>query len=902
MRRGWIGWVSFVLITWLVASHFSELAELPHALRQGHPHWILLAILLQAAYYVLFAYLYQAAMRAVDVQSRGPELLPVILSGMFVNVAVPSLGLAGATVMVNDAAQRGQPAAGAAAGVLLVRVADLCGIALILILGTTWLYGHGALQIGQVVGMLITFGVLAGMAGSLLVGMRNPRALRRLLAMLADAWRRRGGALARRFAFDDAWIDRNAADFSAASHSIGAHPVWILLALGAAMAANFCNVASLYALFRAFDQPIESGALLAGLAVAMLFFVIDLSPQAAGLAEGAMAAVYYALGVPLGTAALVALAWRGLAFWIPVAVGFALLRRAAPYGLRARSRAEASGVRAMALMVAMLGVVSVLSAVAPSAGARLTAMRHVLPHYAEHGFRTLEALTGYALLLLAGNLWRRKRMAWLMSLGLLLVLVSVHVVRAIHGPPLPHAVPALIAFSLAYWLWHLRFHFHAASDPPSVWKGVRVLAASMAFTVTYGVLGYWLLGALFKVPFSLQRALGQTVAMLTQFYDPGLMPPWPAGRWLASSIYTVGIGSFAYSLWMIFKPVLAGPSREATARIKAASVVEAHGRTPLACFALFDDKSYFFSKGGSLVAYAVKGHTAVALGDPIGPAEDVPAALREFKEHARRNDWDTAYYQTMPDHLTAYRDAGYDALCIGNEAIVDLSGFSLSGGTYKSLRTTVNRITRLGHRCEIHEPPLDDALLDELETISNEWLTMMKGTEKRFSLGAFERAYIRACPVVAVHTPDGAVSAFCNILHEFQKPELTVDLMRRRTQIENGTMDFLFATLFAWGKEKGFATFNLGLSPLAGVGAGVADPPSEKAIHFMYQHLNQFYNFKGLHAFKEKFHPTWSPRYLIFQGAAALPTLAVALIRVHSGDDFLIELARDAWHSVQVRR
>ena len=51
--------------------------------------------------------------------------------------------------------------------------------------------------------------------------------------------------------------------------------------------------------------------------------------------------------------------------------------------------------------------------------------------------------------------------------------------------------------------------------------------------------------------------------------------------------------------------------------------------------------------------------------------------------------------------------------------------------------------------------------------------------------------------------------------------------------------------------------------------------------------INQFYNFQGLHTFKDKFRPRWEPRYLIYAGAASLPDVVVALIWADSGDRLL---------------
>jgi phosphatidylglycerol lysyltransferase len=258
--------------------------------------------------------------------------------------------------------------------------------------------------------------------------------------------------------------------------------------------------------------------------------------------------------------------------------------------------------------------------------------------------------------------------------------------------------------------------------------------------------------------------------------------------------------------------------------------------------------------------------------------------VQEFQQFCARNDWQPAFYQVLPDYLAEYRQAGFDALCIGQEAIVDLKAFTLEGKLGKPLRVPYNHITRLGYQARLHEPPLPDALLVELRSISDEWLTLMHGTEKRFSLGWFDDEYMRGCPVMAVHAADGSIAAFANLISEYQANEATIDLMRHRRDPENGTMDFLFVALLQWAQSQGFDTFNLGLSGLAGVGEQPGDPAVERVLHYIYEHVNEFYNFKGLHAFKEKFHPIWSPRYLIYPGPASLLPVALALLQADSGE------------------
>jgi phosphatidylglycerol lysyltransferase len=548
---------------------------------------------------------------------------------------------------------------------------------------------------------------------------------------------------------------------------------------------------------------------------------------------------------------------------------------------RTRRHYKAWNVRIVSLLTGLMGVINVVSAVTPSLADRMRLLRQILPLQVRYGGRLTAVLAGFALLLLARALWRRKRVAWLLTLVVLAVSVVSQMLKGLNYEE------AALAAALALWLLFLRPHFHARSDPPSLWQGMRTLAAALLFTLAYGVAGFYLLDRHFSVHFGLAAALKQTVIMFAQFYDPGLQPVTRLGRYFADSIYTVSAATLGYALLMLFRPVLVRRLASAVERAEAKAIVQAHGRSALARFTLFDDKSYYFTPGGSVLAYVVKGRIALVLADPIGPVGDAAAAIAGFQGYCARNDWQPAFYQTQPDYLEAYRRAGLMAVCIGHEAVVDVASFSLAGRTNKGLRSAVTKLARLDYQAKLDDPPLPDRFLRELRAVSDEWLTTIRGAEMRFSLGGFHDDYIRNSPVMAVRAPGGFVSAFANVVPEYQRNEITVDLIRHRREVENGTMDFLFAHLIEWAKAHGYTTFNLGLSALAGVGQDADDPAVEKALHYIYEHIYHFYNFKGLHAFKAKFQPGWSPRYLIYPGPASLPAVAIALIRADSGNDFL---------------
>ena len=180
-----------------------------------------------------------------------------------------------------------------------------------------------------------------------------------------------------------------------------------------------------------------------------------------------------------------------------------------------------------------------------------------------HGGRLTAVLAGFALILLAQGLWRRKRMAWLATLVVLLVSAVSHLIKGLDYEE------TLMALGLAVWLVVLRDHFHARSDRPSVQQGLRTLALAFVFTLGYGVLGFYLLDRHYTVNFGFWDALRQTVVMFTQFYDPGLEPVTGFGRYFADSIYIVGFVTFGYALWMLLRPVFVRDPATPEQRLRA---------------------------------------------------------------------------------------------------------------------------------------------------------------------------------------------------------------------------------------------------------------------------------------------------------------------------------------------
>lgn len=176
------------------------------------------------------------------------------------------------------------------------------------------------------------------------------------------------------------------------------------------------------------------------------------------------------------------------------------------------------------------------------------------------------------------------------------------------------------------------------------------------------------------------------------------------------------------------------------------------------------------------------------------------------------------------------------------------------------------------------EPPYQDKLLQELETVSNKWLG--KRREKGFSVGFFDRDYLNKAPVAILRDKDNQLMAFASIMPAYQKGVLSIDLMRYLPNSPSGLMDALFIQLFEWAKENGYHTFNMGMAPLSKVGETRNSFLRERIAANVFENIQYMYSFAGLRKFKEKFNPQWEPRFMVYSKYRSLPLKMIAVARL----------------------
>jgi hypothetical protein len=249
----------------------------------------------------------------------------VVFVSIFVNVAVPTGGASGLALFVDDATRRGQSAARTTAGLLLALTADFSAFAVLLGLGLANLAAMRNLQTYELAAAGILLGIIAGLSVALFLGLWRPWLLLHMLKWVQRVANRVGKWFKLAELLPEHWAANNAMEFSAASAAIAAHPAKLTKAFVVSLLAHLVNFASLYALFIAFFHPIAPGALLAGYTIGNLFWIVSITPQGVGVVEGMMTLVFVSLKVPVGIAAIIVIAYRGLGFWLPLVAGFILI-------------------------------------------------------------------------------------------------------------------------------------------------------------------------------------------------------------------------------------------------------------------------------------------------------------------------------------------------------------------------------------------------------------------------------------------------------------------------------------------------------------------------------------------------------------------------------------------------
>jgi len=555
-----------------------------------------------------------------------------------------------------------------------------------------------------------------------------------------------------------------------------------------------------------------------------------------------------------------------------------------------RNKLKNLELKLVAILVFTSGIIGMINPLFARVSHHPKLFSVLVPYSVYHWSRSITAIAGFCLIYLSFNIWKRKRDAWLGSVALIVISLAfilsrfgLERIQLIHDQSssesvflltlIPHIVSLLALIST-------RSSFTVQSERRKLKVAFKRAAYLILFAFIYGALGFWLLETKdLGMNFSLPDAIARTFEEIT--FQSSSQAATPHGRWLLESLNAIGIATLALILLNLFKPLeyeLATLPRE---RAQAKDALEKFGDSSLDYFKLWHDKSYFFLDTDAFIAYRTERNVAIALGDPTGPPDKTESLTKAFIQFAHNCGWKVAFMQTSPKNLELYERLGLNILKIGEDGVVNLDTFLADTVRKKTFKGPLKKLEKEGFVLEKLSPPHLESVLNEVQEISDQWLSLPGRKERTFTLGTFDRSTLQSENLFVMKNSAGKILAFVNQIRDYCPGEATIDMMRHRTEVPSGSMDFLFARLLVMLHQEGYKYFSLSLAALSGVGDEPGASLEEKAVHLVYEHLNRFFSYKGLRAYKDKFDPEWQERFLIHEGGpAGLIKTTLALVAV----------------------
>lgn len=322
------------------------------------------------------------------------------------------------------------------------------------------------------------------------------------------------------------------------------------------------------------------------------------------------------------------------------------------------------------------------------------------------------------------------------------------------------------------------------------------------------------------------------------------------------------------------------------ARDRLEAWVRQYGANSSSYVLLEGPKQYFTStRVDGFIAYQVSAGVAVIGGDPVCAPESAHILLEDFL--AAMPNRPVCAYQVTPEMLNAFRHAGFKDIQIGNEAIFDLTTFTLAGGQMELVRAATNKARREGVVVFEHYPFALGAgkINQELLAISNEWVQAKGNHEMGFLLGSPMLEHRSAKRYFIACAGGGRIEGFIVCEPIYGRNGYYLDCTRRRADAIRGTMELLTTEIFRLLRDEGYDVASMGLAPLAKLDDPDLrrHPRLTKLMHFAYDRIEGAYDFKHLYRYKAKYHPhAWERRYLCFSQRRLSPRMLYATVQVRN--------------------
>jgi uncharacterized protein (TIRG00374 family) len=326
MRRLLVLALIFLSIIFLL-TRVSEVQTIAETFQKGDWRWLLLAGVLHFGWMMSTGASLQQAYRLMGYKEGVFKMVFLGASANFVNIVAPSGGLGGITVLASDAKTNSRSLGRVVAAAALYILFEYASLLMVIYLGLLILYRReqlGSLELIPTAVLTLGTGFLFTL---LVLGARSSKALSGTMEKLGGVvnWALR--PFTRKKMVDVTLSHEVADDINEALRSIVRSPQRLVIPTLLTLTSKIILILILLSVFRAFNQPYTWQLLITTYSIGYLFYIVSPTPSGIGIAEGATALTMTAFGLPLATATVLAITYRGFTFWLTLLYGVPGMRR-----------------------------------------------------------------------------------------------------------------------------------------------------------------------------------------------------------------------------------------------------------------------------------------------------------------------------------------------------------------------------------------------------------------------------------------------------------------------------------------------------------------------------------------------------------------------------------------------
>lgn len=312
-----------IIVLAIIFVRGDQLEELAATMSQGAAIPLAIAVCTQLGKYFAQSWGYHFAFKAVGETMKPRSTIKLVFGTFFLNTVMPSLNLAGTTLIVDDARRRGiSPGKSTSAALLMQITIDgafttlmLIGFAIlstVLHLSPLWyLFG------------LIVICLVGVMIAMMIVGHRNPSLLIRILTPIARLINKLLVLIKKQPLTP--WVNKTVSSFSEAAGLIKNNPKPVVKTFGCSLIASCCELACFCLVGVAFGVSMPE-ALVCGYVTATLFAMVSITPQGVGFVEAFVTIAFTSFGISAAAGVTIGVVYRGIVFWMPFLIGAILIQ------------------------------------------------------------------------------------------------------------------------------------------------------------------------------------------------------------------------------------------------------------------------------------------------------------------------------------------------------------------------------------------------------------------------------------------------------------------------------------------------------------------------------------------------------------------------------------------------